>query len=513
VTGEPQGALAIGGALSLEAFVEVVRRGRRVRIGDGARARMLASRDVVERIVANGEPVYGVNTGFGRFQDVRIGAEHLLELQRNLVLSHAIGVGEPFDREVVRGMLLLRAQSLALGASGIRPLVVERLLRFLEAGVHPVIPSQGSVGASGDLAPLAHLAMAVIGEGEVEYGGTVRPTAEVLAELGLEAIVLEAKEGLALINGTQAMGSLLALVLADAATLVASADVAASMSVEALRGSHRPFDPAVARLRPHPGAIEVSDNLTRLLAHSEINASHADCDKVQDAYSLRAVVQVHGAVRDALRHARGVLDIEMASVTDNPLVFADEARVISAGNFHGEPLALAGDYVGIAIAELANISERRIEQMLNPALSGLPAFLAPDGGLHSGLMISQYTAAALVSENKVLAHPASVDSIPTSANQEDHVSMGTIACRKARSILDNASWVVAIEVMSAAQALDFHAPLTPGRGAAAAYARVRQELPYLDRDLYLRPGLDRVRDLVRTGELVRAAEAAAGPLA
>jgi histidine ammonia-lyase len=505
--------LSIGGDLGLDDFVAVVRGGRRVRIADDARGRMVASRDLVERILAGGEPVYGVNTGFGRFQDVRIDAGHLLELQRNLVLSHAIGVGEPFDRDVVRGMLLLRAQSLAKGASGIRPLVVERLLTFLEEGVHPVIPSQGSVGASGDLAPLAHLAMAVIGEGEVEHGGRVQPTAEVLAGLGLEPIVLEAKEGLALVNGTQAMGSLLALVLADAATLVKGADVAASMSVEALKGSHRPFAAAVARLRPHPGAIEVADNLTRLLAHSEINVSHAECDKVQDAYSLRAVPQVHGAVRDALRHARGVLDIEMASVTDNPLVIADEARVISAGNFHGEPLAMAADYVGIALAELANIAERRVEQMLNPALSGLPAFLAPDGGLNSGLMISQYTAAALVSENKVLAHPASVDSIPTSANQEDHVSMGTIACRKARSILDNAMWVIAIEVVSAAQALDFHAPLAPGRGALAAHERVRRELPYLDRDLYLRPGLERVRDLIRSGELVRAAEGAAGLLA
>jgi histidine ammonia-lyase len=506
-------AVEVGGALALDDFLAVVRGGRRAVLADEARSRVAAGRAQVERILARGEPVYGVNTGFGRFQDVRIGADRLLELQRNLVLSHAIGVGEPFERDVVRGMLLLRAQSLALGASGVRPLLVERLLHFLAEGVHPVVPSQGSVGASGDLAPLAHLAMAVIGEGEVEHAGAIRPAAAVLAELGLAPIVLEAKEGLALVNGTQAMASLLALVLADAATLVTTADVAAAMSVEALKGSHRPFDPAVTRLRPHPGAVEVADNLTRLLAGSVINVSHAECDKVQDAYSLRAVPQVHGAVRDALRHARAVLDVEMASVTDNPLVIPDEDRVISAGNFHGEPLALAADYVGIALSELANIAERRVEQMLNPALSGLPAFLAPDGGLHSGLMISQYTAAALVSENKVLAHPASVDSIPTSANQEDHVSMGTIACRKARSILDNASWVIAIEVVSAAQALDFHAPLAPGAGAQAAYERVRREIAHLDRDLYLRPGLERVRDLVRSGELIRSAERVVGKLA
>jgi histidine ammonia-lyase len=498
--------------LSLEQVVAVARHGARVVLSDPARARMGASRAFVERVLDEGEPVYGVNTGFGKFQAVRIGPDHLQELQRNLVLSHAIGVGDPFPTDVVRGMLLLRAHSLALGSSGVRPVVVERLLAFLEHNVHPVVPSQGSVGASGDLAPLAHLALAVIGEGEVEHRGAVRPSSEVLAELGLEPLELQAKEGLALVNGTQAMASVLALVLADAEVLVRSADVAAAMSVDALKGSHRPFDAAVTRLRPHPGAIAVAANLRALLADSAINVSHEDCDKVQDAYSLRAVPQVHGAARDALAHARVVVEIELASVTDNPLVIAEEAKVVSAGNFHGEPLALVADYAKIALAELANISERRVEQMLNPALSGLPAFLAPDGGLHSGLMISQYTAAALVSENKVLAHPASVDSIPTSANQEDHVSMGTIACRQAREVLENALWVLAIEVTSAAQALDFHAPLTAGRGAQAAHARVRQEIAHLDRDLYLRPGLGRVRELIRSGELVRAAEAVVGAM-
>jgi histidine ammonia-lyase len=409
-------------------------------------------------------------------------------------------------------MLLLRAQSLALGASGVRAALVERLLDFVNLGIHPVVPAQGSVGASGDLAPLAHMAMPVIGEGEVEYGGAVRPAADVLGELGLAPLELEAKEGLALVNGTQAMASLLALVLIDAAVLVSAADVAAAMTVEALMGSHRPFDEAVTRLRPHPGAIEVAANLRSLLRDSGIAASHVDCEKVQDAYSLRAVPQVHGAVRDALRHVRAVVEIEMASVTDNPLLLVEEARAISAGNFHGEPLALAADHAKVALAELASISERRVEQMLNPALSGLPAFLAVDGGLNSGLMVSQYTAAALVSENKVLAHPASVDSIPTSANQEDHVSMGTIGCRQAREVLENATWVIAIEVMSAAQALDFRAGLAPGAGVAAAHGCVRSALPHLDHDVYLRPGLDRVRELVRSGDLVRCAEAAVGRL-
>ena len=498
--------------LTLDDFVAVVRGGARVRLADAARERLAAARALVERMIVEGTPVYGVNTGFGKFQQVRIADSELRALQRNLVLSHAIGVGEPFPAEVVRGMLLLRAQSLALGASGVRPELVERLLTFLQLGIHPVVPAQGSVGASGDLAPLAHLAMAVIGEGDVEVGGVVRPAADALAEAGLAPLELEAKEGLALVNGTQAMASLLALLVVDAEVLVKAADVAAAMTVEALKGSHHPFEEAVARLRPHPGAAEVTANLRALLRDSQINASHAHCDKVQDAYSLRAVPQVHGAVRDALRHVRAVLEVELASVTDNPLLIVDEGRAISAGNFHGEPLALIADYAKVALAELASISERRVEQMLNPALSGLPAFLAVDGGLNSGLMVSQYTAAALVSENKVLAHPASVDSIPTSANQEDHVSMGTIACRQAREVLGNATWVIAIEVMSAAQALDFRGGLEPGAGVAAAYRRVRAGLPHLDHDVYLRPGLDGVRELVRSGALVREAEAVVGAL-
>jgi histidine ammonia-lyase len=347
----------------------------------------------------------------------------------------------------------------------------------------------------------------------LHWRGGRRPAREVLDALGLEPLVLEAKEGLALINGTQAMSAQLALLLLDAARLLRAADVAAAMSVEALKGSHRPFLEAVVRVRPHPGAATVAANLRRLLDDSAIQRSHVDCDKVQDAYSLRAVPQVHGASRDALAHVRAVLEIELDSVTDNPLVFDEDDEVISAGNFHGQPLALAADYAAIALAELASISERRVEQMLNPALSGLPAFLAEQGGLHSGLMVSQYTAAALVSENKVLAHPASVDSIPTSANQEDHVSMGTHACRKARQVLDNVLWVIAIEVVSAAQALDFQLPLQPGSGVQAAYTRVRAWVPHLDRDRLLRPDLERVRRAIRDGSLVAAVEDAVGPIA
>lgn len=498
--------------LGLEDFRRVVRGGEPVRLSQAARHRVRECRAFVDELVRRGEPVYGLNTGFGKLATVRVAAQDLKLLQRNLLLSHAIGVGEPFPAEVVRGMLLLRVQSLALGYSGVREVVLDYLLEFLNRGISPVVPSQGSVGASGDLAPLAHMCLPLLGEGEVEYRGAVRPAGEVLREIGLEPLELEAKEGLALINGTQAMASLLALLLLDSEVLLKTADIAVAMSVEAIKGSHRPFDEAVTRLRPHPGMAATSANVRKLLEDSQIMRSHIDCDKVQDAYSLRAAPQVHGASRDAIGHVQEVLLREMQSVTDNPLVLPQEGRTVSAGNFHGQPLALAADYAGIALAELANISERRIEQMLNPSLSGLPAFLAEGSGLNSGLMISQYTAAALVSENKVLAHPASVDSIPTSANQEDHVSMGTHAARKARSIFENVLWVLAIELASAAQALDFHAPLRPGKGVEAIYRRIRWEIPHLDRDRYLKPELSRLRELIRSGELARVAEEAVGPL-
>jgi histidine ammonia-lyase len=498
--------------LSLESFIQIVRNHAQVSLHAEALERVEQGRRYVERLVDENRVVYGITTGFGKFASVRIAPHEIRELQRNLLLSHAIGVGEPFPTEVVRGMLLLRAQSLAQGYSGVRPILIERLLHMLNQRIHPVVPSQGSVGASGDLAPLAHMCLPLIGEGEVEYQGKIYPASKLLDELGMASIRLEAKEGLALINGTQAMASLLALLVWDAQILLKSADIAAAMSVEALKGSHRPFDPAVTRLRPHPGAAIVAQNMARLLHDSEIQRSHIDCDKVQDAYSLRAVPQVHGASRDALAHVQEVVERELNSVTDNPLIVWDEDKVISAGNFHGQPLALAADYLGIALAEIANISERRIEQMLNPALSGLPAFLAEHGGLNSGLMISQYTAASLVSENKVLAHPSSVDSIPTSANHEDHVSMGTFACRKARTIFENAMTVLAIEFVSAAQALDFHLPLQPGGGVKIAHSRIRKQIKHLDRDRYLRPELDRMCALIRGGALVEEIEKGIGGL-
>ena len=502
----------VGAPLTLADVMRVANHGAPVALSYDARARIVHSRDYVDRLVAEGRTVYGVTTGFGKLANVRIAPEDVQQLQRNLVRSHAMGVGEPLSQEIVRGMLLLRAQSLSLGFSGIRVEVIELLIGMLNHGIHPIIPSQGSVGASGDLAPLAHMALALIGEGKVEFGDAMLPAAGALEEVGLKPVTLEAKEGLALINGTQAMTAIGALTIADALELATAADIAATMSLEALKGSRAPFDPRVTAVRGHPGAAESAANVLKISAESPIHASHADCDKIQDAYSLRCVPQVHGASRDALRHAAEVLTREINAVTDNPLVFADDDTVISAGNFHGQPVALVMDYAKIAIAELANIAERRVEHMMDPAVSGLPAFLAHQGGLHSGLMISQYTAASLVSENKVLAHPASVDSIPTSANQEDHVSMGTISARQAATILENARWVIAIEVLSATQALEFHKPLEAGPGVAAAVKLVRRVVPPLDADRIMTGDLAAVRDLIVSRSLRDAVEAVVGEL-
>ncbi len=505
-------AVRIGTHLDLDAVVQVARFDAPVQLDDSARPRIRASRAFVERLIAENQTVYGVTTGFGKFAQVRIEPEQRRALQRNLLLSHAMGVGEPFPTEVVRAMMLLRAHSLALGYSGVRECLIELLIEMLNRGVHPIVPSQGSVGASGDLAPLAHMSLPIIGEGEAEYQGERLPGGEAMRRAGLEPLVLEAKEGLALINGTQAMTAVGALTLYDALELCILADIAGAMSLEALKGSLRPFDPKVAEVRPHPGAQLVCENFRKLGANSPIHKSHEHCDKVQDAYSLRCIPQVHGASRDALQHCKQVIEREINSATDNPLVFAETGEVLSAGNFHGQPVALAMDYAKIAIAELANISERRIEYMLDPALSGLPAFLAKQGGLHSGLMLSQYTAASLVSENKVLAHPASVDSIPTSANQEDHVSMGLTSARQTRMILENARWVIAIELVNAAQALEFHKPLEPGPGVKSALMAIREVVPPLEADRILTPDVEAVRRLMLSGRLRQAVESAIGKL-
>jgi histidine ammonia-lyase len=524
---EPPDLVVLTGAdLTIDDVEAVARRGMPVALDIHARERMQESRDVIERLVREGAVVYGVTTGFGDLATTSIDARDSAQLQQNLLLSHAAGVGDPFPAEVVRAMLLLRANTLALGHSGCRPLLVDRLLAFLAHGIHPVVPEQGSVGASGDLAPLAHLALPLIGRGQVELNGQRLPALIALREVGLEPVKLEAKEGLALLNGTQMMAAIGALLAADARRLTRTASVAAAMSVEALLGTDVAYAAAYQLARPHPGQIAVAAEMRHLLRKSSLQESHhGHAHKVQDPYSLRCVPQVHGAVRDALDHLGRVLDIELNSATDNPLVFPNGGGatpdtiatggglVISGGNFHGEPIALALDFAKLALAELGSISERRTALLVDPRLNGgLPAFLTASPGLESGMMLYQYTAAALVSENKVLAHPASVDSIPTSANQEDHVSMGSISARHARTVLEHVERILAIELLVAAQALDYRLAgsadgLEPGRGVREALARVRAVVPHLDRDREPGPDLAAATTLVRNGSLAGLASA------
>lgn len=486
-----------GNTLTVEDVVAVAR-GAKVGLGDGVRERVAASREVVDDILAAERVVYGINTGFGKLSDVRIRPEDLRALQLNLVRSHSCGVGEPLSVEATRAMMLLRANVLAKGFSGVRPVVLDTLLAMLDAGVHPVIPSKGSVGASGDLAPLAHLALGAIGEGRAFYKGERIPAREALAKAGVEPLTLEAKEGLALLNGTQAMTALGALALSHAEALARAADAIGAMTLEALKGTPAAFDARIHAARAHDGQRAVAAHMLDLLADSEIRASHADCDRVQDAYSLRCIPQVHGAVRDACAHARRVLEVEINSATDNPLVFPDTGEVISGGNFHGEPVALALDYLAMAVSELASISERRVERLVNPDLSCLPAFLVRDAGTNSGMMIAQVVAVALLAENKILAHPASVDSLPTSANKEDHVSMGMTSALKLGTVVENVRSVLAIEAMCAAQGLDFLAPLRPGRGVAAAHAAVREAIPFVEGDVVVADLIERVTPVVET---------------
>jgi histidine ammonia-lyase len=489
-----------GEHLSIEDVVAIAwKRAPIPAISAPALRRMAESRQVVERAVEADRPAYGITTGFGRFQDVAIPADSRRELQKNLIRSHAAGVGPLLPAEVVRAMLILRANALAKGYSGVRAVVVERLLDLLRHDILPAIPSRGSVGASGDLAPLAHLGLALLGEGEVFYRGERREAGEVLRQAGLDRLELEAKEGLALINGTQMMTAYGALLIARARQLADAADMAAALSVDVLRGIPDAFMAEVAAVRPHPGHALVASHLRTALSGSRLTTRPGEL-RVQDAYSLRCTPQVHGAARDALAHVAEVVARELNAATDNPLIFAEQDQVVSAGNFHGEPLALTLDYLGMALAEWASISERRLERMVNPALSGLPAFLIEDGGLHSGLMLAQYTAAALVSENKVLAHPASVDSIPTSANQEDHVSMGSISAEKAWRIQANAEYVVAAELIAGAQAADIVGADKLGLGTAQAYRFVRESVSFRDRDRPLGVEIEAVAARLQAGE-------------
>ena len=497
-----------GQPLTLAEIEAVSMVARPVAISSSALAGVVETRTLVEKILAAGLTVYGVNTGFGKLSDVRIPAEKLTELQINLVRSHAGGVGQPLSEAESRGMLLLRANVLAKGFSGVRPALLQLLVAMLNAGVHPVIPEKGSVGASGDLAPLAHLALVVIGEGEAFYRGERLTGSEALRRAGLKPVQLAAKEGLALLNGTQAMNAVGALAVARARRLTHLADLAGAMSLEALKGTPAAFDPRIHMARPHAGQIASAEHLVRLLAHSEIRESHRDHDKrVQDAYCLRCMPQVHGAVRGVLAHVAAVLETEAGSATDNPLVFPPTSAetlhdgVVSGGNFHGAPLAYAFDYAALALTDLAGITERRIDRLLNPDINeGLPAFLSPDPGLSSGFMIAQIVAAALINECQVLSHPASTGSIPTDGGKEDHVSMGMTGALKLRQIVENVERVVAIELMCAAQGLEFRRPLRPGREIERAYDAVRAIVPHLDQDRVLTPDIEALAAAVRAGK-------------
>ncbi len=494
-----------GNDLSLDDLKAVVYERRPATLSAEARKAVERARQVVEAKLDADEVAYAVNTGVGKLSDVRIAHHQVRELQVNLMRSHAVGVGEPLTGNETRAMMLLRANSLAKGHSGVRAVVIETLCEMLNRGVHPVVPSQGSVGASGDLAPLAHLGLVLIGEGEALVEGERVEGAEALRRAGIAPIALEAKEAVSLINGTQGMLAIGTLALLAAQTLVDSADVIGALTLDTLRGTDVAFDPRIHRARPHPGQIETAQNLSRLLEGSQIRESHRECGRVQDAYSLRCIPQVHGAVRDALAHCRRVFEIEMNSAVDNPLVFTannGDGEIISGGNFHGEPLAFALDFLGIALSALAGISERRIERLVNPALNeGLPPFLAPGAGLNSGFMMPQVTAAALVSENKVLAHPASVDSITTSGNKEDYVSMGMTAALKLKKILQNTTNVLAIEATAAAQAVDFLAPLKTSRPLQRAHDVIRAVCPRLEHDRSLAPDFARVAEVIAAGDL------------
>jgi histidine ammonia-lyase len=483
-------------------------------LAEGARDRMAAARAVVEQIaVGDGHHTYGVNTGFGRFVSSEIPEALTAELQHRLLRSHACGVGEPYPREIVRAALLLRANTLAKGYSGARIETAELLVECLNRGVLPHVPSRGSVGASGDLAPLAHLALPLVGEGQAEVYGEVLPGVEALARVGLEPLRLQAKEGLSLINGTQFMAAFGALGTVRAQRLARAADVACALSLDALQGSRVAFTPEVQALRPLPGQAAVARNILRLLEGSAIMDAHRWCDKVQDAYSLRCAPQVQGAARDLIAYVAGTVGVELNAATDNPLVLPERGELVSNGNFHGQPVAFALDALGMAVSELASISERRTERLVNPALSdGLPAFLTANGGLNSGFMIPQYVAAALVSESKTLCHPASVDSIPTSANQEDHVSMGNAAGLKAWQVLANAERTLAIELLAGAQAVEFLAPLAPGAGVAAAHDVVRSLSPRLTDDRTLSGDIEAVAGAIRDGALIAAVESEVGEL-
>jgi histidine ammonia-lyase len=498
--------------MTIEHLVEIARNGAGIRLAEESRERISQARNLVEKWLLEGRVIYGVTTGFGALSDVIIPAEEARLLQQNVLMSHAAGLGDLLEEETVRAMMALRVKDLARGHSGIRLETVQRLVDLLNQGILPAVPEKGSVGASGDLAPLAHLALILIGLGEAFHDGRLMTGAEALRRCGMGPLHLEGGEGLALVNGTQMTTAIGGLAVYDAGQLSKMADIAAAMSLEVLLGSRTEFDPRIHQVRPHPGQAAAADNMRRVIRNSEIVTSHKDCRRVQDAYTLRCSPQVHGASKDAIGYARRVLETEMNSSTNNPLILADSEEFLLGGNFHGQPVGLALDFLCMAASELANISERRIERLVNPQLSGLPAFLVSEGGLNSGFMIAQYTAASLVSENKVLSHPASVDSIPTSANKEDHVSMSPIAARKCREVVKNSEYVIAIELICGAQALDLFTNLKPGDGTLAAYRTIRESILHLESDRILSHDIETMVALMKNGSLLRRVESAVGEL-
>lgn len=493
-----------GASLTLEQIDRIAHTTEPLALSPEARQRVVAARVVVDQHAASDRPVYGINTGFGALADVAIPPHQLAALQLNLLRSHAAGVGDPLPAAAVRALMALRANVLAKGYSGIRPETLEALIALANARVHPRVPARGSVGASGDLAPLAHLALVLVGEGEAEVDSLRLGGSDALQRAGLRPVTLAAKEGLALINGTQASTAILALAVLAAERLARATDVAAAMAVDALRGSIHPFEQRLHAVRPIPGQTVSADNLTRLTSGSAINASHAACGRVQDAYALRCAPQVHGSAREAMTFARRLVEIEANAATDNPMVFADTKEIVSGGNFHGAPIALAADTLAIGVTQLATISERRTDRMMTPSESGLPAFLVRESGLHSGFMLAQVTAAALTSEIKTLAHPAAVDTIPTSAGREDHVSMSMGAALKVQRLVHLASYVVAIELMAAAQGIELLAPLQSSAPLQGVHRAIRAEAAFLDADRSLAPDIARVATLITNGAIERA---------
>jgi histidine ammonia-lyase len=498
--------------MTLEDLIAISRRGAKVRLAEESEQRIEKARKLIDQWVKEEKSIYGVTTGFGALSDVAISTKDTRQLQQNILMSHSAGTGNVLDEETVRAVMALRIKDFAMGRSGIRLETVEHLITLLNKGVVPMVPEKGSVGASGDLTPLAHLSLVLIGRGKAFYNTKKLSGSDALNHCGLTPLRLEAAEGLALINGTQVMTAIGGISVYDALNLAKLTDIAAAVTLEVLMGSRMEFDPRIHQVRPHPGQAASADNMFRITRNSEIVTSHKDCHRIQDAYTLRCSPQVHGASRDAVFYSKRVVETEMNASTNNPLIFSDSQEFLLGGNFHGQPVALAMDFLGMAVSEFANISERRIERLVNPMLSGLPAFLVSDGGLNSGYMIAQYTAAALVSENKILSHPACVDSIPTSANKEDHVSMGTISARKCRDIIKNAEDVIAIELLCGAQALDLFTNMKPGEGSLSAYAAIRNVVPHLEKDRILHEDIHKVKELMKNGVIIDAVEQKVGKL-